>query len=211
MAERPDRQTVAATRQNASDDAARTLVRVGQRIKNLRQQRKFRQQDVAEMAGISPAMLSLVERGLVSPSLTTLAAMAHGFGISLTDLIAGRGGSEDEPVSRLADQPVVKTSDGVLRWVLREDRVRHVDVTFNEYHPGIGNSPNGVRHTGYEYGFIVEGELTVEIEHVLYSLGAGDLIALDSNRLHKIWNYSDKVARALWFNVGRNDLGPVYA
>ncbi|ODN71763.1 helix-turn-helix domain-containing protein [Methylobrevis pamukkalensis] len=211
MAGKTDKEPALPSRMSASDDAARTLLVVGQRLRKLRVQRGYRQQDIAEIAGISTAMLSLVERGLVSPSLTTLAAMAHGLGISLTDLIAGRGSGEDEPLSRLKDQPVIKTDDGVRRWVLKEDRLRKVDITLNEYAPDIGNSPNGVRHTGYEYGFVIEGELTVEIDRVAYVVGKNDLISLDSTRLHKIWNYKPKTARALWFNLQRDDLGPTYA
>ncbi|HEV2572707.1 cupin domain-containing protein [Methylocella sp. CPCC 101449] len=189
----------------ASDDAAKTLIDVGRRIRQLRQQRNMTLQHLAQTVGLSPAMLSLVERGLVSPSLTSLAAMAHGFGISLTDLIAGRSSDDDEPVSRLSEQPVVETPDRVRRWVLREDQLRRVDVTVNEYPPGVGNSPNGLRHSGHEYGFVLEGVLTVIIDGVHHVLRTGDLISLQSTRLHRIWNFGTAPAKALWFNLGRDD------
>lgn len=190
---------------SASADAARTLIDVGKRIRQLRQQRKMTLQHLAETVGLSTAMLSLVERGLASPSLTSLAAMAHGFGISLTDLIAGRQSSDEELVSRLSEQPVVSTPDGVLRWVLKEDQRRRIDVTVNEYAPDIGNSPNGLRHSGYEYGYVLEGELTVVVDGESHVLGPGDLISFQSTRLHRMWNFGSTPARALWFNLGRAD------
>jgi transcriptional regulator with XRE-family HTH domain len=188
----------------AAGDAAKTLIDVGKRIRALRQQRKMTLQHLAQTVGLSTAMLSLVERGLASPSLTSLAAMAHGFGISLTDLIAGKQGDEEELVTRLSERPVFETPDKVLRWVLKEDQRRRIDVTVNEYGPGVGNSPSGLRHSGYEYGFVLEGELTVIVDNVSNVLQPGDLISLQSTRLHRIWNFGAVSARALWFNLGRD-------
>lgn len=204
MTETPDTETDVVG-MTAAGDAAKTLIDVGKRIRLLRQQRKMTLQHLAQNVGLSPAMLSLVERGLASPSLTSLASMAHGFGISLTDLIAGKQADEEELVTRLSEQPVVETPDRVLRWVLKEDQRRRVDVTVNEYGPGIGNSLNGLRHSGHEYGFVLEGELTVIVDNVSNVLRAGDLISLQSTRLHRIWNFGTVPARALWFNMGRQD------
>lgn len=189
----------------ASEDTARTLADIGKRIRTLRQHRRMTLQHLAQQVGLSPAMLSLVERGLASPSLSSLAAMAHGFGISLTDLIAGRQSSDEELVTRLMDQPVVETPDKVRRQVLKEDQRRRVDITINEYGPGIGNSLNGLRHSGHEYGYVLEGELTVIVDNVNNVLHPGDLISLQSTRLHRIWNFGDVPAKALWFNLGRED------
>jgi len=186
---------------SAHSDAEQTLKDVGLRIRALRLKQKITQQELSDIVGVSPGMLSLVERGLVSPSLTSLAAVAHGLGISLTDLIAGGSATEHEVVTRGAEQPVYETPDRVLRWVLKEDKEHKVDITINEYGPDVGNSPTGVQHSGYEYGYILEGQLTVEIDGVAHVLGKGDLVSLQSTRRHKIWNYGRQPARAIWFNL----------
>ncbi len=162
-------------------------------------------QALAKMVRLSPSMLSLVECGRTSPSLTTLAAMAHGFGISLTDLIAGKQAPEEEVVIRIRDQPAFETPDKILRRVLRQDSIRKIDIAHNEYGPNIGNSADGLIHSGHEYGFMLEGELTVEVGGVAHILCPSDLLSLRSTRLHKIWNDGDRKATAIWFNVQKID------
>lgn len=189
----------------ALDEAAKTIAAVGKRVRDLRLKRGLTLQALADVAELSPSMLSLVERGLTSPSLTSLTALAHGLGTNLTDLIVGKPVPDDEIVTRFEEQPLIETAEHVLRRVLREDLTRNVTITFNEYGPNIGNSPSGITHHGFEYGLCLEGELTVEVEGVSYVLRAGDLLALRSTRLHKIWNYGKRPARAIWFNLNSAD------
>ena len=60
-----------------------------------------------------------------------------------------------------------------------------------------------VHHDGHEYGIVLEGELTVELDGVAHKLKAGDLISYSSSRDHRIWNYSSRKAKALWVNLHR--------
>lgn len=183
--------------------AADTLVAIGGRIRRLRTQRGLTLQALARQSDLSPSMLSLVERGRTSPSISSLLAIAKALGVDMTRLIL------DEPeagiVTRFQEQPVLETPDHVLRRVLRDDRVRGILLTYNEYRPGIGNSIMPITHSGYEYGFVIDGELTVEVEGTAYLLRAGDLISHHSGRPHRIWNYSRRPVRALWFNLTRGD------
>lgn len=190
-------------RSAAIEEAAKTVTEVGSRLRDLRQKRGLTLQALADMVELSPSMLSLVERGLTSPSLTSLAALAHALGTTLPDLIVGKHVPDDEIVTRFEEQPLFETSDHVLRRVLKHDDRHRVRITFNEYGPDIGNSPTGITHSGFEYGFCLEGELTIEVEGVPHVLRSGDLLALESRRLHKIWNYGRRPARAIWFNIGQ--------
>jgi uncharacterized cupin superfamily protein len=106
-----------------------------------------------------------------------------------------------EPVSRAASQQVFETKEGVERRILRDDRIHGVEIAVNQYAPATGSAPVPVHHGGYEYGVILEGELTVELDGKTHTLKAGDLISYDSARRHRIWNYSGKKAKALWVNL----------
>jgi transcriptional regulator with XRE-family HTH domain len=52
------------------------------RIRALREQRKWTQEKLAERAGLTPAAITRIERGVRVPTLGTLAKVAHGFGVS---------------------------------------------------------------------------------------------------------------------------------
>ena len=187
------------------EETEKTFAMIGLQIRKMRQRRHMTIQQLADASGMSASMLSLVERGLTSPSLLSLTAIGRSLGISLAEMMSGQMSEIDEAVTRIGDMPLLKTPDGILRRVLRQDRKRGVTITYNEYGADIGNSPVGITHTGFEYGLVLEGELTIEIDGVQTVLHSGDIVSLKSTRLHKIWNYSTAKATTIWFNLEESE------
>ncbi|MGH8927281.1 MAG: helix-turn-helix domain-containing protein, partial [Acidimicrobiia bacterium] len=64
-------------REDLDARAASTLLSIGARIRELRMQRGLTLQGISELTGLSPSLLSLVERGKTSPSIGTLVAVAY--------------------------------------------------------------------------------------------------------------------------------------
>src|SRR5947208_13778558 len=183
-----------------SDATASALAAIGIRIKEIRLARGMTLQTVSDVSGLSPSMLSLVERGRASPSIGSLVVIASALGVTMSDLVANEPTPEERLVVRGTDAKVVETAQHVIRRVLREDKSRGLSVAVNEYAPGTGNADQPIAHSGFEYGFILEGQLTVSVEGTSYVLDAGDLISYSSRRPHRIWNYSNARARTLWLN-----------
>ncbi len=55
---------------------------------------------------------------------------------------------------------------------------------------------------GFEYGLMLEGELTVDVDGVTHVLREGDLIGYPSTELHRLRNEGKDVAKAVRFNLG---------
>jgi transcriptional regulator with XRE-family HTH domain len=182
---------------------ASTLAAIGLRIRELRQARRMTLQALAATTNLSASMLSLVERGRASPSIGSLVVIASALGVTMSDLIVCEPLSDEKLVVRAADQRAVETAQHVVRRLLREDPARGVSIAINEYEPQTGNAESPVTHDGFEYGYILEGKLTVEVDGVSYQLEGGDLIAYSSRRPHRFWNHGRKKVRTLWFNLKR--------
>lgn len=193
-----------SARAAVQEETEKTFAMIGGQIRKMRHRRNLTIQQLADASGMSASMLSLVERGLTSPSLLSLTAIGRSLGISLAEMMSGDMADQDETITRVGDMPLLQTPDGVLRRVLRQDRKRGVTISYNEYGPDIGNSPVGITHAGFEYGLVVEGELTIEIDGVQSVLQSGDVVSLKSTRLHKIWNYSTSKATTIWFNLAES-------
>lgn len=187
-----------------TDATASALTAIGLRIKEIRLARGMTLQSVSDVSGLSPSMLSLVERGRASPSIGSLVVIASALGVTMSDLVANDPMPEERLVVRSTDAKAVETAQHVIRRVMREDKSRGLSVAVNEYAPGTGNADQPVTHDGFEYGFILEGQLTVSVEGTSYVLDAGDLISYSSRRPHRIWNYSDARVRTLWLNLARD-------
>jgi transcriptional regulator with XRE-family HTH domain len=189
---------------DAYSDAAAALMAIGLRIKEIRLTRGMTLQSVSDVSGLSPSMLSLVERGRASPSIGSLVVIASALGVTMLDLVASESTPEERLVVRSQDAKAVETAQHVIRRLLREDKARGLSVAVNEYAPGTGNADAPITHDGFEYGFILEGQLTVTVEATSYVLDAGDLIFYSSRRPHRIWNYSEARVRTLWINLTRD-------
>jgi transcriptional regulator with XRE-family HTH domain len=192
----------------AADEVAQAtadiLSAIGERIRSARLAQGMTLQSLADAANLSPSMLSLVERGRATPSIGSLVVIANCLGVAMSDLVAPGPLTNPGVVVRVADQQVVESANHVIRRIVREDRVRGVSIAINEYEPNTGNSEQPVSHDGYEYGFVLEGKLSVEVDGTLYVLSRGDLISYSSRKPHRLWNYSDDKVRTLWFNLQRD-------
>lgn len=184
--------------------AASAVQAIGTKVRELRTGQGLTLQGLADMTGLSPSLLSLVERGKTSPSIGTLVSVAHALGVHMGDLVPGDQSVRESPVRRAADQRVFSTPGGVTRRVLRDDRGRGLEIAINEYAPGGHSADRELHHGGYEYGFVLDGLLTVELEGESLVLQPGDSIAYDSTRSHRIVNEGGGPARALWVNLDRS-------
>ena len=77
------------TGSNAPRETERTLERaLGQQVRHLRRQHDLSIADLAATAGISTGMLSKIENGQISPSLSTLNAIAGALTVPITTLFS---------------------------------------------------------------------------------------------------------------------------
>jgi transcriptional regulator with XRE-family HTH domain len=186
-----------------AETTASTLAAIGDRIREIRLARSMTLQGLAMASGLSPSMLSLVERGRASPSIGSLIVIANALRVTMSDLMVTEPTPDTKLVVRASEQRVVETARHVIRRLIREDRTRGISVAINEYAPHTGSNERPISHNGFEYGFVLEGTLTIEVDGVEYQLKSGDLISYSSRRPHKIWNHGRQKVRTLWFNLER--------
>lgn len=183
------------TSRNAADAVTSAL---GPKLRSLRQERDQTLREVAANAQISTSLLSQIERGDVSPSLTTLVAVAHALAIRPGALLVN-----DE--AEHSSSPVVRRNE---RRVMSDDMCRreylmHLDDPNLEVSE-IVLVPHGVSmpvltsHAGRDYGIVVEGTVTVELENRREVLEPGDYVAFDAEIPHRLANETDKPARLFW-------------
>lgn len=161
-------------------------------------------QALADATKLSVSMLSLVERGRASPSIGSLIVVANALGITMSDLVAGDSETEEKLVVRAEEARIVETAKHVIRRVLKEDRFHGLSIAINEYAPHTGSNEQPLSHEGFEYGYILEGTLTVEVDGQEHVLSEGDLISYKSTRMHKLWNHGESATRTLWVNLARD-------
>jgi len=143
-------------------------VRVGERIKELRERKGLSLKEVADLTGFSTALLSQMENHLVSPSLGTIVKLARALSVKVGDFL---GETEGEPftivrkderkmVSRFASKEGVKY--GYSYESLGFDKKdRHMEPFIVKLEPATVKAAKTSVHEGEEFIFVLEGEMEV--------------------------------------------------
>jgi mannose-6-phosphate isomerase-like protein (cupin superfamily) len=108
-------------------------------------------------------------------------------------------------VQRAGERTVIDLEAGV-RWErLTTENERGVEFLLTVYPVGSESASADalVRHTGREFGIVLQGRLGVTVGFEDYELGPGDSISFDSTVPHRLHNEGDETVEAVWVVLGR--------
>jgi len=175
---------------------------VGPKIRSLRKQKGLTLREAAEQSKRSSSLLSLIERGVVNPSLSTLISIAEVMQIPISQLVMEDSDSEEfSPSLMKPNERKILTTEGRVQFQLLSRNVNvHFEFILNEWPPGSSTGKQPYTHGGEECGLLLEGELEVEVNGKLYHMKPGDSITLNSSVPHRITNSGKERALAVWVN-----------
>jgi quercetin dioxygenase-like cupin family protein/DNA-binding XRE family transcriptional regulator len=192
---------------------------LGARLRAERERRGMALREMARRAGVSPSLISQIERGLVAPSVGTLYSMTAVLGLVMDELFRdakqagvppGRpGGGFPRPghVQRSGNRKRIRLAGGVEWERLTAGPDDEVEFLYVTYAAGAESCPEHslFRHGGKEYAYILEGRLGVQIGFERYELGPGDSVSFSSQLPHRLWAIGDEPAIAIWAVVNRSE------
>jgi transcriptional regulator with XRE-family HTH domain len=164
--------------------------RIGPKIRALRLKKKIGLVDLGKHTGLSPALLSKIERGRLFPTLPTLLRIALVFGVGLEFFFAG---ARDQPliaVTRknarvdLPERP--GTREAAYRFASLDYAAteRRFNCYSAEFFPVAPEKLRPHEHTGVEFIYVIEGVLTVHMNGAEHALEPGDAMYFDSTSPH---------------------------
>ncbi len=189
----------------ADPDAAERFItekRLGERIRRLRLKKSMGLVELGRHTGLSASFLSQLETGRVVPTLRNLARIAMVFSKDLSYFF------ESEPVAifrvhRKKDrvrmpqtgvEPPTYTFES-LGYMVPD---RHMDPYFAEFLPLPAQvEPKAHMHAGYEFLYVLAGELILRHGDQEATLSPGDAVYFDSGTPHSYHCAGSKPAEAL--------------
>jgi transcriptional regulator with XRE-family HTH domain len=177
------------TGSNAPQGSKKSLERaIGAQVRTLRRRADLSIADLATAADMSPGMLSKIENGTISASLSSLGALSTALAVPITTLFAAH---EDR-----RDCSFVQAGHGVVI-ERRGTKVGHVynllghslrgDVVLEPYLITLKEDAvpyTGFQHDGVEFIYMLGGEVTYRHADQEYHLKPGDALMFDSGALH---------------------------
>ena len=164
---------------------------IGASLKQLRQQRSQSARWIADQSGISAAMVSRIENGLVSPSIGTLAALAEALEVPIVSLF--RAARTDH-----TDYTLVRKGHGLRSTRISEEHKHEYinlathsrkDLHFTARRVTLlrddGKPPTYVGH-GVVFIQVLQGEAVYQYGWTRHILRSGDSISVDAELNHGI-------------------------
>jgi len=171
---------------------------IGQNLAKWRKEKGLTLQQLAAKVHLTAAFISQIEHDKASPSIATLKTIAHALDAKVIDFFA------DE----LLQDPVVTTPDQWSRvlipgWQSNTKRLvkivasKRMEPFLTTIKPG-GKSREPYSHPGEEFGFVLEGEITITVGDELYRVGPMSSFYYSSLLPHSWINKGKKDCKIIW-------------
>ncbi len=156
---------------------------LGARLRDLRLRRAMTLKDVASQTGMSPSMVSQLERGLVAPSLATLYSLAQFYETGLAELFQESHVVENEVVRR-GDRTVVHLPRSNASYELLGRSRQDLQMFEMVMAAGEGHADHTISHPGEECVLVLEGQVRARVGTQEFQLEEGDSLQYSATLPH---------------------------
>lgn len=165
----------------------------GARLKAEREARKLSQRQLAAVAGVTAAMISMIEQNRTSPSIATMKKILSGLNMPLSAFFA-----EDEPPAakwhftpgefREITPPSTGAGPGIRFLRVGQAADSALLVLSETYPPGADTGPELYSHEAEEAGIVLEGQIEITVGSESRVLHKGDGYHFNSRLPHRFRN-----------------------
>jgi transcriptional regulator with XRE-family HTH domain len=181
---------------------------IGPKVRSIRLKKKMGLVELGRHSGLSPAMLSKIERGQLFPTLPTLLRIAMVFSVGLDYFFTAE---KDKPVIGIArhrdrirfpEKPGARDAAYEFESLDFPAVQRLLNSYFAEFFEVAPKQLRPHQHPGAEFTYVLSGTLTVHIADEEHELETRDAIYFDSTVPHAYRKTGGKICSALIVTTG---------
>ena len=173
---------------------------IGSKIRELRLENGLTQEELANRLELSKGYISQLEHNLASPSMNTLFSILEVLGTDISDFFS----------NQIEEQVVFKKSDYFekenaelkhnVSWIVPNALKYEMEPILIELLPN-GKSFMDDPHAGEEFGYVLEGEVTLFLNKKKHLVKTGETFYYTANKEHYLMNHTNKKAKVLWIST----------
>ncbi len=166
-------------------------LKIGEKLKSIRNTRALSLDDAAALTGVSKPMLGQIERGQSIPTVTTLWKIATGLKTPLSFFLEGQ---QAEYAVASPDQANVILGDGgKMRAypLFTYDPVRSVETFYIKFDPGCRHSSDKHSDGVEEHIFVLRGTLRLVLGDKTIDVGENQAVRFRADISHAYQNLSE--------------------
>lgn len=176
---------------------------LGEKLRTLRLRKSMGLVELGKHTGLSPAMLSKLERSKLVPTLPTLLRIAMVFGVGLEYFFTDERKRHVVAIARKKERLRFPENTGGSGIAYNFESLdfkateRKLNSFYAEFEPIAVEKIRPHQHPGVELIYVITGTLDLTIGSESYALGAGDAAYFDSGVRHSYHRASKSACNAL--------------
>jgi transcriptional regulator with XRE-family HTH domain len=180
-----------------STDTDAGEIRVGDRLRDIRSGLGLSIRALAELSKLNVNTLSLIENGRTSPSVSTLQQLAQSLNVPITAFFETDHGEKKVVFQKNGVRPRATFTFGLMEDLgagMPRFGAEPLIVTLN---PGADSGKAPIVHTGREFAYCVDGQISYTVDAETYLLEPGDSLLFEAYLPHHWRNPGTTPARAV--------------
>ena len=175
--------------------------RMGERIRATRENLGMQVIDLAGLIGVTPSLVSQIERAKAYPSILTLKKIADALQTTVGDLIGENASFVANPYLKAKNRKFVKKNKSGTRLYLlsHHDPVKQMDPFMLHF---IKNSDSTdimtTANPRQEFCYVLKGHFKAILNTTEYELKEGDSFYFNSSQYYLFTNVGNQSAELLW-------------
>jgi transcriptional regulator with XRE-family HTH domain len=175
---------------------------VGSILRQLREERGISIRELGRLSGLSANALSMIERGLSSPSVSTLYRLTDALNIPITALFSQAGEQQPIVFRAVRDRKHIQFPQGMWDGLGGEAFIGRMQPFMLTLESGAESGAEKIVHTGSEFVMCLGGTLEYEVEGTPYPMQAGDSLLFAARLAHRWRNPGKGVTTAIFVLSG---------
>ena len=174
---------------------------IGNKIKSIRLRRGLTQEELAMRSELTKGYISQLENDLASPSIATLIDILNVLGVTPQSFFAEE--KEEQVVFGKNDYFLSQNGSGEATWLIPNSQKNDMEPILLVLPEG-GESDVRYPFEGEEFGYVLEGRISVVTDGKEHVAKRGEAFYIDGAREHKIVNVGTKEAKIIWVTTPSN-------
>ncbi len=174
---------------------------IGGRLREIRTKLGLSQRELADRAGLTNGMISLIETNKASPTVASLIKVLNAIPMSVVDFFQTDEADAKKVFFSVDEQTDIGSNNVKLMLVGGKNAGGQIEVIHETYPPGTDTGREMMSHEGEEGGFVVRGEIEVTIGRETRVLKAGEAYFFQTETPHRFRNIGDEVCEIVSGNI----------
>lgn len=167
-------------------------VDISKNISEYRKRKELTIKELASLTGVTPSLLSQIEKGSANPSINTLKQISSALDIPLFNFFINDVPTENLVVRKDSRKKIIFAEDDSFTYELLTPNSRgDIEFMLMKIPSKESSSKELFSHKGEEVAYVMKGNVNLYLMNTMIELECGDSVKIPPRSKHKWENISD--------------------